>query len=101
MHKPRITCLLQPGGLPAISRGLSEATPPEHKDIEHRPRRGRSNPTPPKVLYWFPSYISRRYTQARASRISRHFGMDAEIQAMDGNQSDVQVLNSDDLPARS
>jgi len=27
--------------------------------------------------------------------------MDAEIQAMDGNQSAVQVLDSGDLPARS
>ena len=30
-----------------------------------------------------------------------HFGMDAEIQAMDGNQSAMQVLDSGDLPARS
>ncbi len=32
---------------------------------------------------------------------SRHFGRDAEIQAMDGNQQVVQVLDSGDLPARS
>ncbi len=29
---------------------------------------------------------------------SRHFGRDAEIQAMDGNQQVVQVLDSGDLP---
>jgi len=33
----------------------------------------------------FPSRSSRRYTQVRASRKIRHFGRDAEIQAMDGN----------------
>ena len=48
-----------------------------------------------------PKRSSHRYTQVRASRKSRHFGMDAEIQAMDGNQSAVQVLDSGDLPARS
>ena len=32
-----------------------------------------------------------RHTQVQPSRKSRHFGMDAEIQAMDGNQSAVQV----------
>ncbi len=36
----------------------------------------------------------------RESRKSRHFGRDAEIQAMDGNQSIVQVLDSGDLLAR-
>ena len=49
----------------------------------------------------FPSPGSRRYTQVRANRKSRHFGRDAEIQAMDGNQSDVQVLDSGDIPTRS
>ena len=33
------------------------------------------------------------------SRKSRHFGRDAEIQAMDGNQMVVQVLDSAYLPA--
>ncbi|GEM_PF-5658862 len=47
----------------------------------------------------FPSPGSRRYTQVRANRKSRHFGRDAEIQAMDGNQSIVQVLDSGDLPS--
>ncbi len=36
---------------------------------DERPRKGR---------------ISRRYAQVRASRKSRHFGRDAEIQAMEG-----------------
>ena len=49
----------------------------------------------------FPSRISHRYTQDRANRKSRHFGMDAEIQAMDGNQSAAQMLDSSDLPTRS
>ena len=40
----------------------------------------------------FPSPGSRRYTQVRANRKSRHFGRDAEIQAMDGNWMVVQVL---------
>jgi len=31
---------------------------------------------------------------------TRHFGRDAEIEAMNGNQSVVQVLVSQDLPAR-
>ena len=44
----------------------------------------------------FLSSISRRYTQARESR---HFGRDAENQAMDGNQMAVQVLDSADLPS--
>ena len=33
------------------------------------------------------------------NRKIRHFGMDAEIQAMDGNKSVVQVLDSSDLPS--
>ena len=32
---------------------------------------------------------------------SRHFGMDAEIQAMDGNQSVLQLLDSGYLPTCS
>ena len=35
--------LLQPGGLSAISRRLSEATPPANVKKAPRPRRGRSN----------------------------------------------------------
>jgi hypothetical protein len=35
--------MLQPGGLPAISRGLSEATPPDNAEKDPRPRRGRRN----------------------------------------------------------
>jgi len=50
---------------------------------------------------WFPSSCFRRYTQVRESRKSRHFGRDAEIQAMDGNQQVVQVLDSRDLPRLS
>ena len=49
----------------------------------------------------FPGWNPRRHTQVRASRKSRHFGRDAEIQAMDGSQSVVQVLDSGNLPARS
>ena len=49
----------------------------------------------------FPSWISHRYTQVRESQKSRHFGRDAEIQAMDGNQQVVQVLDSGDLPSLS
>ena len=49
----------------------------------------------------FPRPGSRRYTQVRANRKSRHFGRDAEIQAMDGNQSVVQALDSVDLPSLS
>ena len=33
----------------------------------------------------FPSWSSHRYTQVRLGQLCRHFGMDAEIQAMDGN----------------
>ena len=35
--------LLQPGGLPAKSLRLSEATPPVNVKKDPRPRRGRSN----------------------------------------------------------
>ena len=49
----------------------------------------------------FPIWNSRTYAQVQPSRKNRHFGMDAEIQAMDGNQSDVQVLHSGDLLASS
>ncbi len=40
--------------------------------------------------HWFPGLSFRRYTQVRASGKSRHFGRDAEIQAMDGNKSVMQ-----------
>ena len=47
-----------------------------------------------KRFYWrFPSSSSRRYTQVSPSQIFRHFGRDAEIQAMDGNQSVALVLD--------
>ena len=36
----------------------------------------------------------------RESRKSRHFGRDAEIQAMDGSQPVVQMLDSGHLPTR-
>ena len=49
----------------------------------------------------FPSRRYHRYTQVRESGESRHFGRDAEIQAMDGNQQVVQVLDSGDLPSLS
>ena len=42
-----------------------------------------------------------RYTQVEPSQENRHFGMDAEIQAMDGNQTTVQVLDSGNLPSHS
>ncbi len=49
----------------------------------------------------FPSSNIRRYTQVRASRKSRHFGMDAEIQAMDGNNSVLQMLDPGNMPPYS
>jgi len=49
----------------------------------------------------FPSQRYHRYTQVRESGESRHFGRDAEIQAMDGNQQVVQVLDSGYLPSLS
>ncbi len=50
---------------------------------------------------WFPSSISRRYTKIKPSQKSRHFGRDAEIQAMDGNQTIMQVLDSGKMQPRS
>ena len=44
--------------------------------------------------------VALSYIQVRANRKSRHFGRDAEIQAMDGSQSVVQVLDSRNLPSR-
>ena len=49
----------------------------------------------------FPRSSAHRYTQVRVSRKSRHFGRDAEIQAMDGNKSVVQMLDSGNMPTRS
>ena len=46
----------------------------------------------------FPRSGAHRYTQVQPNRKIRHFGRDAEIQAMDGNQSVVQALGSSDLP---
>ena len=54
-----------------------------------------------RYFFIVPMLRARRYTQVRVSRKIRHFGRDAEIQAMDGHQSVVQVLDSGDLPARS
>ena len=42
---------------------------------------------------WCPNSGSCRYTQVQPKRKIRHFGMDAEIQAMDGNQQVAQVLD--------
>ena len=42
-----------------------------------------------------------QFLQLSQVRESRHFGRDAEIQAMDGNQQVVQVLDSGDLPSLS
>ena len=53
------------------------------------------------MYLWFPCSGARRYTQVRESRKSRHFGRDAEIQAMDGNQQVVQVIDSGGLPSLS
>ena len=53
------------------------------------------------MYLWFPCSGTRRYTQVRESRKSRHFGRDAEIQAMDGNKSIVQMLDSGNMPTRS
>ena len=47
-----------------------------------------------------PSRISHRYSQIRESRKSRHFGRDAEIQAMDGSQPVEHVFDSGHLPTR-
>jgi len=43
--------------------------------------------------------VALSYIQVRANRKSRHFGRDAEIQAMDGSQSVVKMPDSGDLPA--
>ena len=40
-----------------------------------------------------PGYDTRRYTQVRESRKSRHFGRDAENQAMEGNKSGKYSAN--------
>jgi len=48
-----------------------------------------------------PRSHAHRHTQVRVSRKSRHFGRDAEIQAMDGNKSVVQMLDSDNRPTHS
>ncbi|GEM_PF-2537910 len=37
----------------------------------------------------------------RSVEKARHFGMDAEVQAMDGNQFVVQTLDSGNMPTRS
>jgi len=50
---------------------------------------------------WFQSSGSHLYTQVQPTRKIRHFGMDAEIQAMDGNKSVVQMLDSGDTPKKS
>jgi len=39
--------------------------------------------------------------QVSSIKLSRHFGRDAENQAMDGNQSVVQMLDSGNMPSRS
>ena len=54
-----------------------------------------------RYFFIVPMLRARRYTQVRVSWKIRHFGRDAEIQAMDGNQQVVQVLDSRDLPNRS
>ena len=53
------------------------------------------------VGFAFPRRSTRRYTQVRPNRKIRHFGRDAEIQAMDGNKSVVQMLGSGNMPYRS
>ena len=85
-------------------------------------------PRPPFArgeLNSFPSSISRRYTRVWENRKSRHFGRDADkfvrnefgrakrgakpephgcgepIQAMDGNKSIEQMLDSGNMPTRS
>ena len=40
------------------------------------------------------------YKSGKAEKI-RHFGRDAEIQAMDGNNLVVQMLDSGNMPSRS
>jgi len=60
---------------------------------------GAQVPNSRRILVWFPSSSSHTYTQAQPNRKIRHFGRDAEIQAMDGNQSVVQVIDLIDLPS--
>ena len=70
--------LLQPGGLPAISRGLSEATPPDIAAKDPRPRRGRSNRTMNLcALFSFPRSSVGTHTLALLRRIAdRRSGRD-------------------------
>jgi hypothetical protein len=52
-------CLWHPGGMPAISRWLSEATPPETDVMYfHRPGRGRSVPRHAHALRPLPGSLS-------------------------------------------
>ena len=60
-----------------------------------------SKTTSRKKSGWFPSSGSDCYTQVQPNRKIRHFGMDAEIQAMDGNKSVVQMLESGNMSTRS
>ena len=53
------------------------------------------------VGFAFPRRSTRRYTQVRPNRKIRHFGRDAEIQAMDGNKSFLQMLDSGNMPSCS
>ena len=55
IHKSTDADTLQPGGLLAISRGLSEATPPVGIGHRIRPRRGRRNL--PTNLGYFPKML--------------------------------------------
>ena len=76
--------------LDAFDAGASpEAFP---RNSVRRIRVGR-NSGPSRVLRpwpYGPSFC--RYTQVRVGRKNRHFGRDAETQAMDGNKSVVQCL---------
>jgi len=49
----------------------------------------------------FPSGDLAVIHKCRQAGKHRHIGMDADIQAMDGNHPTVQVLDSGDLPTRS
>ena len=49
--------LLQPGGLPAISRGLSEATPPEHKEYRASTPEWSQQSTAAKKFRHFPTAV--------------------------------------------
>ena len=70
-------------------------------------RRGNANPTAPAVI---DAERQGRRSHAEALLVihkcrqagkHRHIGMDADIQAMDGNHPTVQVLDSGELPTRS